>query len=100
MNKLITVEGVKKTIFGLGSTSQVGSECRYLGASSALIVFDPGLSQTEIEPKIHEILRKSRIKPIMFKDIMPEPSPDCADKGARIARAEKVKCVIGIGAPV
>jgi len=97
MNHLITIEGVKKTIFGLGSISQVGVECRNLGASSALIVFDPGLSETGLEPKIQEILKKNRIKPIMFKEIMPEPSPDCADKGAQVAREEKVKCVIGIG---
>ena len=97
MNRIITIEGVKKTIFGLGSISQLGSECRNLGVSSALIVFDPGLLETDLESKIKEILKKSRLKPFLFKEIMPEPSPDCANKGAQLAREEKVKCVIGIG---
>jgi alcohol dehydrogenase len=97
MNHLITIEGVKKTIFGLGTISQVGLECKSLGASSALIVFDPGLLETGLELKLQEILKKSRIKPILFKEIMPEPSPDCADKGAQVAKEEKVKCVIGVG---
>lgn len=97
MNRVITVEGIKKTIFGAGSSDLLGQECQNLGASRALIVIDPGLSKNGLESKIHEILKRHSIKPIVFKEIMPEPSPGCADQGALIAREEKVKCVVGIG---
>jgi alcohol dehydrogenase len=97
MDHLVAIEGIKKTIFGTGSISCLGQECRYLGVSRVLVVFDPGLSSSGLEAKIHGILKKARVKPIIFKEIMSEPSPVCADEGARIAREEKVKGVIGIG---
>ena len=60
MNNLITVEGVKKTIFGADSLRQIGEECRALKGSRALMVMDRGLSKTDIYSRVQELLGKSR----------------------------------------
>ena len=62
MDNLIKIEGVKKTIFGNGSVSQLGQECKALGSSRVLLVIDKTLAKGDISSKIKEILRKNRIK--------------------------------------
>jgi len=42
MNSLITIEGVKKTIFGRGAINQIGQECKALKATRTLVVMDHG----------------------------------------------------------
>ena len=97
MNPLITIEGVKKTIFGTGVLNQVGLECKALGASRALLVMDLALSKTDTRPRILETLKRNRIKIFLYSDVTPEPSPELADTGARLAKEEKAQCVIGVG---
>ena len=97
MNSLITIEGVKKTIFGSGVVNQIGPECKSLGASSALLVMDSGLAKTDICLKIQDLIREGGIKAILYPDVTPEPDPKIADLGAEQAKKEKVGCVIGVG---
>ncbi|MBW1861596.1 MAG: iron-containing alcohol dehydrogenase [Deltaproteobacteria bacterium] len=97
MNSLITIEGVKKTIFGPGAINQIGQECKALKATRTLVVMDHGLSKTDIRSQVWELLKKSRIKPILYPDITPEPAPTLADIGAGLAKKEKVGCVIAVG---
>lgn len=97
MNKIITIEGVKKTIFGSGSLSELGNECKTLGASKALLVMDQSLAKTDLHVKVTSYLKKSGVKALLFSDVTPEPDPEIADIGTEIALKEKVRCVIGIG---
>ncbi len=97
MNRLISIEGVKKTIFGTGALSQIAEECKSLHASKVLVVMDRELSKTEICSRALDILKKGRIKATVYPEITPEPSPSLADNGAALARQEKAACVIGVG---
>ena len=97
MNNIKTIEGVKKTVFGSGSVAQLGSECKKLGASKALLVMDQALSKSAIAERVKESLKSSRIKYFMFSDVTPEPDPKIADLGTELALKEKVQCVIGVG---
>ena len=97
MSNIITIEGVKKTIFGTGSINQLGIACKNLGASKVLIVMDNYLAKTGLWNKILEILKKERVKSFLFSDVTPEPDPKIADFGTEMALKEKVRCVIGIG---
>jgi len=97
MNSLITIEGVKKTIFGSGVVNQIGPECKSLGASSALLVMDSGLAKTDICSRVQELIRKSRVKAFLYPDITPEPDPKIADLGAEQVKKDKIGCVIGLG---
>jgi len=97
MNRLITIEGVKKTIFGRGSFNEIGKECNDLGASKVLLVVDNSLAKTDICLRAQDILKKNRIKVFLYGDVTPEPDPSLADKGADFAKKEKIGCVLGIG---
>ena len=97
MNPLITIEGVKKTVFGTGSLNQIGLECKALGASRALLVMDRNLSKTDTCLRIQETAKKNAVKTFLYADVTPEPSPELADIGTRLAKDEKAQCVIGVG---
>jgi alcohol dehydrogenase class IV len=97
MNASITIEGVKKTVFGTGALSRIAEECKSLNASKALVVMDRELSKTEICLRVLDILKKGRVKAILYPEVTPEPSPSLADNGAALARQEKTACVIGVG---
>jgi len=97
MNHIISIESVKKTVFGAGSLNQIGEECRALKSSRALLVMDRSLSKTAICSRAEERLRKARIKTFLYPEVTPEPSPALADAGAELAKKEKVGCVIGLG---
>ena len=97
MQNLVAVEGVKKTIFGVGSINQILSECLSLGASRALLVVDRDLSKSEIGASVENLFRDSPVQVIPYYEVTPEPSPDLADSGAETAKRENADCVIGIG---
>jgi len=97
MNSLVTIEGVKKTIFGSGAVNQIGMECKSLGASRVLIVMDRTLAQTDICSRIQELISKSRLKAFLYPEVTPEPDPMLADLGAELSKKEKAQCVIGVG---
>jgi alcohol dehydrogenase class IV len=97
MDNSVTIEGIKKTIFGAGSLAQIGEACKALRASRALLVMDKALSCTDLCSRVKEQLKKSRVKGILYPEATPEPSPTLADDGSALARAEKVGCIIGVG---
>ncbi|MBN1105900.1 MAG: iron-containing alcohol dehydrogenase [Deltaproteobacteria bacterium] len=97
MEKSISVEGIKRMVFGAGTLDQLGSECRALGASSALVVVDRQLYTTDICARALASLKASRVKAIPYGEVTPEPHPALADEGVEIARKEGVRCVIGLG---
>ncbi len=97
MDSFFTVEGVRKTVFGTGAINTIAQECSSLGAGRVLVVMDRELSKTVICERALDLLRRGRVKAVPYPEITPEPSPSLADKGAELARQEKVAAVIGIG---
>lgn len=97
MEKIITVEGVKKTIFGSGSIKRLGEECKALGAKRAIIIADKALADTTIVTNSIESLKSASIELIPYFEVLPEPSPSLADAAAAIALKESADCVVGIG---
>ena len=97
MKNLITIEGIKKSIFGPGAVNQIGRECKDLKATKALLVIDRELSKTDICLRVRELLNKSQIKSFLYTEVTPEPAPALADMGAELAQEKKAGCVIAVG---
>ncbi|MEW6667446.1 MAG: iron-containing alcohol dehydrogenase [Thermodesulfobacteriota bacterium] len=97
MHPIITVEGIKKTVFGAGALDRIGSECRAVSATRALLVMDRQLAGTEIATRALASLKGSRVTAFTYGEVTPEPDPMLADAGAELARKERAHCVIGIG---
>lgn len=97
MNSFLTIEGVKRTIFGTGAVNQIGRECKALGVSRVLLVMDRTLSKTDILVQLQGLLKKDKVKAVVYPEVTPEPDPKIADMGAELAKKEKVHCVLGLG---
>lgn len=97
MNSTMTIEGVKKTIFGPGSVDRIAEECKALRGKGVLLVMDRDLSKTDMGHRILGGLKKARIKAVEYPAVTPEPEPTVADMGADLAKNEKVGCVVGFG---
>ena len=97
MKNPITIQGVKKIIYGSGSIAQIGTECKELKASKVLLVVDRALAESDICLKMKEYLKKSRIKIVLYPEVTPEPAPALVDIGAALAKKENIRCVVGFG---
>lgn len=97
MEKIITVEGVKKTIFGRGAVRLLGEELSALGAKRVLLVGDRDLSETKVLDRAADSLKGASIEIIPYYKVTPEPSPSLADEGSELAKKEGVDAVVGIG---
>ena len=94
---MITIEGVKRIVWGKGSIERLPDEIREIGAEKILWIMDKGLSGLQIKERVEEIFKRERIEYVPYFEITPEPSPQLADRGTEIAKEESVECVIGIG---
>lgn len=86
MSNQIILEGIRKTIFGAGAIDQLGQACKALKASKALVVVERLLAKTDVGVRATESIRKSRVKAVLYPDVIPEPSPTLADIGTDLAR--------------
>lgn len=97
MGDMIHIEGVRKIIFGCGSSGSIVPECKSIGASRVLLVMDRALSETDIGSRVQEMFQKTKVKAVPYLEVTPEPSPALANAGAALAKHEKIQCVVGIG---
>ncbi len=97
MDRILTVEGVKKTIFGSGSVKRLGEECKALGAKRVILIADKALGGTTIVMDSLEALKSASVEVIPYFEVLPEPAPSLADAAAVLASKESADCVVGIG---
>jgi len=97
MKEWVTVEGVKKTLFGIGAVEGLMGECEALRVSRVLLVMDKDLSRMETGLRVQEMFERGPIRAVPYFEVTPEPSPSLADSGAGLAKKEEVHCVIGVG---
>lgn len=67
----------------------------YISGERVLIISDPFLYQNGVAQKIGSVLKGKKIT--YFSDVKPNPSFECVDLVAQMARDESVTCVIGLG---
>ncbi len=84
-------------LFGCGAIAALGDKVKELGCRKALCVFDPGIEKAGITEKAFESLRAAGVGYVAFNGVVADPPVEVVDKGAEVARANKVDCLIGIG---
>ncbi len=87
---------VPRIIFGEGALKELGVQARKFG-EKVLLVVDPGILKAGLIELILEDLQKENLDVSTFSDIEPEPWVETADEAAKMAKEEKVSCIIGVG---
>lgn len=83
--------------FGNGALDEIGSEVTALGATSCLIITDPGVRDTGIPERVQQILLASRIKCEVFDEVSIEPTDESINEAVNFARQREWDCYIAIG---
>lgn len=85
-----------KVIIGEGSVDRLGDEAKAIG-KKALIVTYPDIRKVGVLDRILAQLNKVGVMTLVFEEVEPNPRSTTIDKGADIARKEKVDLIIGLG---
>lgn len=85
-----------KLVFGPGSIGQLGEEARAVGRKAMLVTY-PEIRRLGILDKAQKGLESKGVQTVIFDELEPNPRCTAIDKGAGMARAEKVDLVIGLG---
>jgi alcohol dehydrogenase class IV len=85
-----------KLVFGPGSLKQLGEEARAIGRK-AMIVTYPDIRRIGLLDRVVKDLKSKGVDALVFDELEPNPRCSVIDKGAGVARAEKIELVIGLG---
>ena len=85
-----------RIISGPGSVERLGEEAKEIGRK-AMVVTYPDIRRIGLLDKVVEDLKAKEVDTLVFEEVEPNPRSSTVDKGARIARDEKVDLVIGLG---
>ncbi len=85
-----------KIVFGPGCVDQLGEEAKEIGRK-AMIVTYPDIRRIGLLNRVVEDLKAKGVDTLVFEEVEPNPHSSTVDKGARIARSEKVDLIIGLG---
>ena len=84
-------------IFGEGSSKEVGELVASLGAKKVLLVYDKGVEAVGLLNGVRQSLQDAKIGIVPFDNVIPNPTIEQVEDGAKIARAENVDAVIAVG---
>ena len=85
-----------RIVYGPGSIARLGREAAVLG-QKAMIVTYPDIRRVGLLDKVVVNLKSSGVDTLIFEEVEPNPRSSTVDKGARIARDEKIDLIIGLG---
>jgi alcohol dehydrogenase YqhD (iron-dependent ADH family) len=85
-----------RLVFGPGSIARLGEEARQLG-QRAMVVTYPDIRRVGWLDKVTGDLGKNGVEAVVYDELEPNPRNVTIDRGAVLAREEKIGLVIGLG---
>jgi len=89
--------GVGTIEFGAGKVAQLGAIAAGMGAKKVLIVTDKGILKAGLTAKVQEPLKQAGISYLVFGEVEPNPLDRIVEKGAKLAKENKVDLIVGLG---
>lgn len=86
-----------RIVMGAGAVDQAGEEVRAMGASSALVVTDPGIAGAGILDKVLASLKAAKVRSLVFKEVSPDPRYEIVRECLDSLGGFRPKAVIGLG---
>ncbi|UCB42670.1 MAG: iron-containing alcohol dehydrogenase [Dehalococcoidales bacterium] len=85
-----------RIVYGAGSITRLGREATAIGRK-AMIVTYPDIRRVGLLDRVIEDLKSNGVDTLVFEEVEPNPRSSTVDKGANIARSEKIDLIIGLG---
>jgi hypothetical protein len=85
-----------RIVYGAGTIDRLGGEAKAIGRK-AMVVTYPDIRRVGLLDKVTTDLKANGVDSVVFDKVEPNPRSSTVDKGARIARDEKIDLVIGLG---
>lgn len=96
-HKAYQVRFPKGVHFGLGMAEKVGEIVKGYNARKPLVVTDRNLEGSGIISKISKILGVAGLTPVLYDEVITEPSTDYVERALKIYQQENCDLVIGLG---
>lgn len=84
-------------VFGPGRVAELAAQVRRVGGSRALVVTDPGITQTPILSAVLAALEAGGVQHAVFSDVHPNPVEADVFAGAEAYRQASADCVVAVG---
>jgi len=84
-------------IYGVETTSLLGSEIKKLGGKKCFFATDAGLSASGVLTKVYQVLQDAGLPFVLFDKVPVDPTDKDIDAMADIAKREGCNCIIGAG---
>lgn len=91
------IHDLHDAIFGVDSRKQAGEILKSLGGTKALLVCGPNINALGYPEELIGIIKESGIETVLYVKDEGEPTGDMVNKGAAIARAEKIDSIVALG---
>lgn len=85
-----------RIVYGAGTIDRLGGEAKAIGRK-AMVVTYPDIRRVGLLDRVTADLKANGVDSVVFDKVEPNPRSSMVDKGARIARDEKIDLVIGLG---
>jgi alcohol dehydrogenase len=86
-----------RVIFGNGCVERLGELTREYGGHRILFVTDRGIEAAGHAQRCLESLRSAGIEPIVFDEVVQNPTTDDVDRGLAVARREQIDFLVAVG---
>ena len=84
-------------LFGPGSSRATGEKLKSFGCTKVMVVFDPGIKAAGIADRIVESVKSAGLEVVCFGDVQADPPDWSVEEAGKLAIAEKVDGVVGLG---
>jgi alcohol dehydrogenase class IV len=85
-----------RIVYGAGTIDRLGGEAKAIGRK-AMVVTYPDIRRVGLLDKVTADLKTNGVDSVVFDKVEPNPRSSTVDKGAKIARDEKIDLIIGLG---
>ncbi len=93
----MTIQTVRRIIFGPGTAGKVGEEAVSLGCKRAMLVTGKYLDQSGVIDRVKESLHREGLQVDLFNGVRPEPPLEVAHDVTERVRSNKYDLIVGCG---
>jgi alcohol dehydrogenase class IV len=97
MTRIHTFHSPTRLVFGVNASQQVGAEMKALGASTVLVVTDPGIEKAGLLVGVTESLEAAGLNCTVFREVEANPTDATCARGLALYREHLADGVVAVG---